>query len=271
VAAERTENDMQIPTTASMGAPSSGRSILGTRIDVVDYDQAVRRIVEWGHQHYARFVCAANVHVVMEGYDDAEYREMINQADMVTSDGMPLVWMLRAQGHRASRVYGPDLMRLLLETCEREGLSIGLFGGSPRVLDQLLCAIQKQHPNLSVAYACAPPFRELTPAEDARIVQDIEDAGVQILFVGLGCPKQERWIRKHRDLLHLPMLGVGAAFDFIAGTKRHAPAWLQGIGLEWLFRLLIEPRRLWRRYAVHNPRFVVFAALQLLGAKNFQL
>lgn len=260
---------MQTPASASISPPSSCCFVLGTRVDVIDYDQAVRRIIGWAHQRYSGFVCAANVHVVMEGFDDSRYRDMINSADMVTPDGMPLVWMLRVRGCQASRVYGPDLMRLLLTACEADGLSIGLYGGSPRVLDRLIAAIQKQHPNLSIVYACAPPFRELTAGEDTRIVEDIKDSGAQLLFVGMGCPKQERWIIKHQGVIPAPMLGVGAAFDFIAGAKRYAPAWLQRMGLEWLFRLLTEPRRLWRRYVVHNPRFVVFTALQLLGVKDF--
>lgn len=259
---------MQTSTIATLSPPSSCRFILGTRVDVIDYAQAVRKILEWAHQRYSGFVCAANVHVVMEGFDSSGYQEMINSADMVTPDGMPLVWMLRLRGSQASRVYGPDLMRLLLVACEEEGVSIGLYGASPRVLDRLIAAIQKQHPKLSIAYACAPPFRELTPEEDARIVADIKDSGAQVLFVGMGCPKQERWITRHQGSVAAPMLGVGAAFDFIAGAKRYAPAWLQRLGLEWLFRLVTEPRRLWRRYAVHNPRFVVFAALELFGAKN---
>jgi N-acetylglucosaminyldiphosphoundecaprenol N-acetyl-beta-D-mannosaminyltransferase len=262
---------MQTPTIATLSPPSSYRLILGTRVDVIDYAQAVRKILEWAHQRYSGFVCAANVHVVMEGFDNSKYREMINSADMVTPDGMPLVWMLRLRGSQASRVYGPDLMRLLLAACEEEGVSIGLYGASPRVLDRLIAAIQKQHPKLSIAYACAPPFRELTTEEDARIVADIQGSGAQVLFVGMGCPKQERWIMQHQGVVPAPMLGVGAAFDFIAGAKRYAPAWLQRLGLEWLFRLLTEPRRLWRRYVVHNPRFVVFAALQLFGVKNFTL
>jgi N-acetylglucosaminyldiphosphoundecaprenol N-acetyl-beta-D-mannosaminyltransferase len=268
---ERFKSDMQPSTIAEIGPPPPSRFILGTRIDVIDYAQAVRKVIEWARQRSSGFVCAANVHVVMEGFDNSGYREMINSADMVTPDGMPLVWMLRLRGSQASRVYGPDLMRLLLAACEAEGLSIGLYGGSPRVLDQLIAAIQKQHPNLSIAYACSPPFRPLTAQEDARIVGDITSSGAQVLFVGMGCPKQERWIMQHQGLIPAPMLGVGAAFDFIAGAKRYAPAWLQRIGLEWLFRLLTEPRRLWFRYAVHNPRFVVFSALQLLGVKDFKI
>jgi len=260
---------MQTSTIAALSPPPSCRFVLGTRVDVIDYAHAVRKVLDWAQQRYSGFVCAANVHVVMEGFDNSAYREMINSADMVTPDGMPLVWMLRLRGSQASRVYGPDLMRLLLAACEEKGLSIGLYGASPRVLDRLVAVVQKQHPKLAIAYACSPPFRELTTEEDARIVADIQASGAQVLFVGMGCPKQERWIIKHRGVVPAPMLGVGAAFDFIAGVKRYAPAWLQRMGLEWLFRLLTEPRRLWRRYAIHNPRFVIFAALQLFRVKNF--
>src|SRR5258708_33061823 len=132
---------MQTSTIARLKPPSSCRFILGTRIDVIDYAQAVRKIIDWAHQRYSSFICAANVHVVMEGFDSSGFREMINSADMVTPDGMPLVWLLRLRGFQASRVYGPDLMRLLLAACEEEGVSIGLYGASPRVLDPLVAAV----------------------------------------------------------------------------------------------------------------------------------
>lgn len=259
---------MQARTITDVEPAASSAFVLGTRVDVLDYDRASRRVMNWARQQQSRFICAANVHVVMEGHDARAYQDMINSADMVTSDGMPLVWMQRAQGFDASRVYGPDLMRLLLTACAREGIPVGLYGGTPAVLDRLLDSIQREHPNLPVAYACAPPFRELSEVEDAQIVSDIQESGARMLFVGLGCPRQERWITRHLGTLFVPMLGVGAAFDFIAGTKRTAPAPLQRMGLEWLFRLASEPRRLWRRYVVHNPRFLVLAAIQLAGLKR---
>ncbi|MEQ1887046.1 MAG: WecB/TagA/CpsF family glycosyltransferase [Bryobacteraceae bacterium] len=259
---------MQARAITEIDPTASSAFVLGTRVDVLDYDRASRRIMNWARQQQARFICAANVHVVMEGHDARAYQEMVNGADMVTSDGMPLVWMLRAQGFDASRVYGPDLMRILLEVCEREKMPVGLYGGSPAVLDRLLASIQREHPNLPVAYACSPPFRELSQVEDAQIITDIQESGARMLFVGLGCPRQERWITRHLSTIHVPMLGVGAAFDFIAGTKRTAPALLQRMGLEWLFRLMSEPGRLWRRYVVHNPRFLVLAGLQLTGFKH---
>jgi N-acetylglucosaminyldiphosphoundecaprenol N-acetyl-beta-D-mannosaminyltransferase len=260
----------QTPVLLASGAKSTRhRSVLGMRVDAVDYESAVGAILHWARHRRSRFICAANVHMVMEAYDRADYREMINSADLVTPDGMPLVWTLRAQGIRnASRVYGPDLMRFLLGVAERQGFVVGLYGGSPRALDRLLGMIQKCHPDLRIGYACAPPLRVLTAEEDACVVEDIGKSGVQLLFVGLGCPKQERWIADHRSTIPMPMLGVGAAFDFIAGTKRHAPTWMQRAGLEWFFRLLVEPRRLWRRYAVNNPRFLVLVLLQLFGIRT---
>ncbi len=245
------------------------RSVLGMRVDAVDYESAVGTILRWARHRRSRFICAANVHMVMEAYDQADYRRMINSADLVTPDGMPLVWALKAQGiQNASRVYGPDLMRLLLGVAERQGLVVGLYGGSARALDRLLGMIQKGHPALRIGYACAPPYRTLTAEEDACVTEAIEKSGVQLLFVGLGCPKQERWIDNHRSAISIPMLGVGAAFDFIAGTKRHAPSWMQRVGLEWFFRLLIEPRRLWRRYAGNNPRFLFLVLLQLFRIRT---
>jgi len=189
----------------------------------------------------------------------------------IQSDESSIIQRWRQRGPRLGsrirqkKLSGPFSRSLAFESCEpREMLAVDLN------LHALQMASGGDHgTKLAIAYACSPPFRELTAEEDARIVADIQDSGAQVLFVGMGCPKQERWIIKHQGVVPAPMLGVGAAFDFIAGVKRYAPAWLQRMGLEWLFRLLTEPRRLWRRYAVHNPRFVVFAALQLFGVKNF--
>lgn len=248
----------------------SHRRVLGMRVDAIDYDSAVKQVCHWARERESKFVCVAPVHMVMECYDSPEFRNLVNSADMVTPDGMPVVWSLRAQGIRnASRVYGPDLMRKLLAAAEATGLKIGLYGGSPRVLDLLIAHIQATHPALRIAYACAPPFRTLSRDEDDQVVKDISSTGVDILFVGLGCPKQERWMSEHRGVIDAPMLGVGAAFDFLAGVKPQAPGWMQRNGLEWVFRLITEPRRLWKRYAVHNPRFAALITMQLTGCKRF--
>jgi N-acetylglucosaminyldiphosphoundecaprenol N-acetyl-beta-D-mannosaminyltransferase len=199
--------------------------------------------------------------MVMEAFDDPTFRGIVNAADRVTPDGVPLVAALRRLGiPGAQRVYGPTLMPQVCARAEAQRLRVGFYGGTPEVLAAMSRALLARFPQLDIAFAFAPPFRPLTPAEDATVTQAIRAAGVQILFVGLGCPKQERWMAAHRDSLRCPMLGVGAAFDFIAGAKRQAPAWMQRIGLEWLFRLATEPRRLWRRYLIGNPRFLLHFA-----------
>jgi N-acetylglucosaminyldiphosphoundecaprenol N-acetyl-beta-D-mannosaminyltransferase len=202
--------------------------------------------------------------MVMEGHDAPEYQRMVNGADLVTPDGVPLVWALKTLGiEGATRVYGPELTLRLLSVAARSGVPVGLYGGgSPGSLERLVLAIQKRIPGIRIAYAYSPPFRPLTVEEDEEIVRNLIESGVRILFVGLGCPKQERWMHDHRGRVPSVMLGVGAAFDFVAGTKRQAPAMLQKMGLEWLFRFACEPRRLWRRYLVHNPRYLWFFLLR---------
>jgi len=224
----------------------------------------------WARALQSRYVCVASVNNVMEAYDSPGFRRIMNGADLVTPDGMPLVWGLRALGARhASRVYGPDLTPILLGAAEREGVPVGFYGAGERTLARLLEVVRERFPRLEVPYACSPPFRSLTPAEDEEITRRINDSGARILFVGLNTPKQERWMAAHRGRVNAVMLGVGAAFDFLAGTKRQAPRWMMPLGLEWVFRLATEPRRLWKRYLKHNPRFVVLFAMQLLRLKRF--
>ena len=188
---------------------------------------------------------------------------------MVTPDGMPLVWLLRALGVReASRVYGPTLTLHVCEAAAAAGVPVGFYGGTPESLREFEAGLARRFPGLQRRVPHAPPFRELTPEEDARVVERILASGARILFVGLGCPKQERWMAAHKDRLPLVQIGVGAAFDFHSGRVRQAPAWIQNLGMEWAFRLAMEPRRLWRRYLVNNPRFVLLAALQLAGLRR---
>ena len=194
------------------------------------------------------------------------FREVVNRADLVTPDGMPLVWMMRLKGlHNQQRVYGPTLMLHVLEAAAREKIPVGFYGGTPEVIELLVEQMQSRFAGLNVAFAVSPPFREMSRQEDLEVVEQINSSGARILFVGLGCPKQEIWMAEHKGKVNAVMLGVGAAFDFHAGVKRQAPAWMQRAGLEWLFRLFTEPRRLWKRYLYHNPRFLVLAIYDLLG------
>jgi N-acetylglucosaminyldiphosphoundecaprenol N-acetyl-beta-D-mannosaminyltransferase len=213
-------------------------------------------------------VCVATVHMLMEAFDDPAFQRIVNSADRVTPDGVPLVRALQMLGiPRAQRVYGPTLTPIACERAEELGLPVGFYGGTPEVLDALLRELSARFPKLRVPLVHAPPFRPLSESEDAAVVDAIDAAGVKILFVGLGCPKQEAWMAAHRESLRCTMVGVGAAFDFIAGAKRQAPRWMQSRGLEWLFRLLAEPRRLWRRYLIGNPRFLYHFSLELLRAR----
>jgi N-acetylglucosaminyldiphosphoundecaprenol N-acetyl-beta-D-mannosaminyltransferase len=240
-------------------------TILGMRIDPTSYNQVCTKIMGWATNCESRLVCAANVHLVMTAHDDPDYRIMINAADLVTPDGMPLVWTLRLMGYKnQERVYGPTLTTKLLPLLAAQDLPIGFLGSSPEVLEKLQQRVRQKHPGINIVYAYSPPFRELTLKEDQAIVDAINHAGVRVLFVGLGCPKQEIWMHQHKDKVQAVMLGVGAAFDFIAGVKPQAPLWVQRMGMEWFYRLATEPKRLWRRYVYNNPRFVLLVARELV-------
>lgn len=244
------------------------RRILGVRVDATSYEDATRQVLAWARAGDSRYVCCATVNNVMEARDHPEYAEVMERADLVTADGMPLVWALRALGVRhATRVYGPDLMGYVLEAAEREGVAVGFYGGSGAVLARLQQEIQRRFPKINVAYAEAPPFRNLTPDEDEQTVRLIGESDARVLFVGLGSPKQDRWMHAHRERIPAVMLGVGAAFDFWAGAKSQAPRWMQQSGLEWLFRLATEPLRLWRRYLKQNPRFAWLALTEILRSR----
>jgi N-acetylglucosaminyldiphosphoundecaprenol N-acetyl-beta-D-mannosaminyltransferase len=255
------------PLSGLSGATS--REILGMRIDATSYRETAETIALLAADGVAATVCVANVHMVMEAFDDPEFLAIVNAADRVTPDGVPLVWALRWLGvPGAERVYGPSLLPYVCQLAARRGLSVGFYGGSPEVLDEMTRRLSERIPQLDIAFRHAPPFRPLTPEEDARAIEEIRDSGAQILFVGLGCPKQERWIAEHSRSLSCVMVGVGAAFDFIAGTKPQAAGWVQRLGLEWLFRLATEPRRLWHRYLYHNPRFLFHLCRELVSSRQ---
>ena len=245
-------------------------TILGVKIAATTYSAFSQAIVKRAKAHSAAYICVANVHTVMEAHDDPEFRTVMNEADAAVPDGMPLVWALRTLGKgSASRVYGPDLMPIVLSEALNAGIAVGLYGGSEKTLARLRDVILRQFPGLTIAYCFSPPFRTLTREEDEIVVNEINRSGARILFVGLGAPKQEYWMAAHRDSVNAVMIGVGAAFDFLAGTKRQAPRWMMRIGMEWCFRLITEPRRLWKRYLKHNPRFVALFVLQLVGFSDF--
>lgn len=239
--------------------------VLGAQIDALSWGDAMARLLGWAHARESRYVTICNVHVVVSASRDAGYRDIINGSDMATPDGAPVAWMLRRQGFvDQPRISGPDLMWALCERAAAEGLPIYCYGSTGATLALLEQRLRAAFPALKMTME-SPPFRALTPEEDAAAVDRINDSGAGIVFVGLGCPKQERWMAEHRGRINAVMIGVGAAFDFHAGTVQRAPAWMRDNGLEWLHRLLSEPGRLWKRYLVTNTLFIVGAARQLLG------
>jgi len=221
----------------------------------------------------ARIVCVTSVHGLMIARDDVAFRQVLNAADVVTPDGMPVVWALRSFGERRQeRVYGPTLMLELCKMAAGAGLRIFLFGSRPEVLPALERNLRNRFPALAIAGAYSPPFRPVTADEEAQIQRLIQDADPDVIFVGISTPKQERWMWEHRNLLpRVVFIGVGAAFDFHAGRIRQAPSWVQRHGLEWAFRLLSEPRRLWRRYLLQTPWFIPYWAMQKLGLLRYEL
>lgn len=245
------------------------REVLGVTVSASSYLQTVRKTILWAEHGESRTVVFANVHVVMEARDSLAFRSELNTSDLINPDGVPLVWALRALGIRhATRVYGPDTMRILLRAAELSGLPVGFYGGSTATLTKLLEQVRRRYPALKIAFDMSPPFRPLTNEEDAVIVERIRGSGARLLFVGLGCPKQERWVNRHRGQIPAVMLAVGAAFDFLAQTTPQAPRWMMRVGLEWAFRLASEPRRLAARYLKHNPRFVFLFFLQWITQKG---
>jgi N-acetylglucosaminyldiphosphoundecaprenol N-acetyl-beta-D-mannosaminyltransferase len=233
--------------------------ILGVPLALTDYE----RTLEWIDAAVAlgarEYLCVAAVHTVMEAREDDALRDAVSDAAFTVPDGQPLVWALRALGHEIdARVYGPELMARACERAAGSGQRHYLYGGrDDRTLAQLAANLLDRHPQLQLAGGHSPPFRELSEAELDEIAAHINAARPDVVWVGIGVPKQEKWMATMRERLDAPVLiGVGAAFDFHAGLVPQAPAWMQRSGLEWLFRLLQEPRRLWRRYARHNPRFV---------------
>jgi N-acetylglucosaminyldiphosphoundecaprenol N-acetyl-beta-D-mannosaminyltransferase len=245
--------------------------VLGIPLAVSDYDEVIDWMGEMIAAGQPGYVTAAAVNLVMCAREDPATRAAVLGATLAVPDGQPLVWALRLLGHeRATRVYGPDLMARFCARAARTGTPIYLYGGRSREALLLLeSRLRERFEGLRIAVGFSPPFRELTGPERERVVEEIDASGAQIVWVGTGQPKQELWMHQMRPLLAAPLLvGVGAAFDFHAGIVSQAPRWMQRRGLEWVYRLSREPRRLWRRYATQNPRFVVAFARQYLRERK---
>jgi N-acetylglucosaminyldiphosphoundecaprenol N-acetyl-beta-D-mannosaminyltransferase len=265
---------MTTPRRAALSDSIPPRAnILGVGVSAVNMTAALTVIDSWIAGDARQYVCCANVHSVMSSQGDTALRTIHNAAGLCTPDGMPLVWLARRAGFRqAARVYGPDLLLALCAHGLPHGYRHYFYGGGPGVAEKLAANLTARFPGLLVVGTSAPPFRDLTAAEDAAACAQIDASGAHIVWVGLGMPRQERWMAAHVGRLRAPVLiGVGAAFDFHSGNKRQAPLWMQRGGLEWLFRLATEPRRLWRRYAGTIPPFILLSALQQVGLRRYEL
>lgn len=238
--------------------------VLGAPIDVVDWDMALGLIREWGSRRESRYVCICNVHSVVTAQQDVEFGRVVAQADMATPDGAPVAWMLRRLGFAGQqRINGPDLMWRCCAMAERLGLAVYFYGSTTDTLNLLETQLKANFQNLVISGSYSPPFRSMDADEDIAEARRINASDAAVVFVGLGCPKQEMWMARQRGRVNGVMIGVGAAFDYHAGTLRRAPLWMQHAGLEWLYRLASEPRRLWKRYLVTNTVFVIGAVKEL--------
>jgi N-acetylglucosaminyldiphosphoundecaprenol N-acetyl-beta-D-mannosaminyltransferase len=246
--------------------------VLGVRVDAVQIPGVVAQMKEWIREKTGcHSIAATGMHGVVEAQHDPSFKDVLNATDMVVPDGMPLVWLGRRQGHTLrSRVYGPDLLLAFCEQSAGRGYRHFFYGGEPSVAKGLAESLKTRFPALNVVGTFSPRFRPLTAAEDEEIVEMIGRAAPDVLWVGLGTPKQERWMHSSKDKLHVPvMVAVGAAFDMLSGRRKQAPLWMREHGLEWFFRLMQEPRRLWRRYLVYGAQFIAYLVLERLRLKNF--
>ena len=264
--------DRNQPSVRDVKSSLKWTNVLGVRVSAVNLKSAtglIQKAIEDGRKEY---VCVRDAHGVVRCQKDPELRSIHNRAFLVTPDGMPLVWALKHAGHvESDRVYGPDLMLSVFDAGS-SNLRHFLYGATAETLEQLQARLLAKFPQARIVGSYAPPFRQLSMQEETDIADRLNRSGADIIWVGLSSPKQELWMARMRDRLEAPMLiGVGAAFDFHAGLKRQAPRVIQRSGFEWAFRLLCEPRRLWRRYALVVPTFISLTAFQRLGLRKFPI
>jgi len=243
--------------------------VLGVRVHLLAMAQVLENIVQWIEQRdRCRFIVATQMHGVMEARRDPEFKKIVNSADLFVPDGFSLVWAARRRGQKLkTRVPGPDLFLEGCRLAEQRGYSVFFYGDTIDTLEALSVQLKERFPALKIAGAHSPPFRALTEEEDAQEVQMINDSGADIVWVGLGLPKQERWMYEHRNRLNAPVLvGVGAAFKFFSGRVKRAPSWVGNHGFEWLWRFAREPRRVWRRVIIDGPHFLVCVAFEKLDS-----
>ncbi len=247
--------------------------ILGVKVAVTNLLHTCSLLEQWIKEERDKtYVCLAPVATIVDCQTDQKYYQVVSQAGIVTPDGMPLVWLGRLKGYKnIQRTYGPDLMKAFCGLSEGQGYRHYFYGGSAETNALLTKKLLENFPRLQIVGSFSPPLRQIGEKEDQDILDQINHACPDILWVGLGSPKQDYWMSQHRDLLNVPvMVGVGAAFDFIAGTKKQAPRWMQRSGLEWIFRLCSEPGRLWRRYLIGNTKFIWFLLLDVTKRRRYR-
>ena len=256
---------------ARRGTPPAALDFFGIAVHPVRYDQAWELIRSWTDQRIGRCVCLAGVPTVIHARDLPDFRIAVAAADLMLPDGMPVVWSMRRAGHPdQQRLCGPDLIFTLCRDAAGARISVGFLGSTPETL-RLICQNFRDHwPDLDIRYAHSPPFRPLSEAEETSILDDVNKSGIGLLFVGLGCPKQELWMARVRDRSQVVMFGFGAAFDIAAGTQRVPPMWVQRMGLQWVYRLGQEPRKHWRRYLVGNARFFWILGRHWISSKSLR-
>ncbi len=262
---------MNSPREPQPSPPAVERvNVLGVGVSILNLKSARTMFIDALRRKTRGYVCVTGVHGVMEAQDNPAFRKILNQALLCTPDGMPMVWYGKLNGHKEmGRVYGPDLM---LELCELPDCRHFLYGGSNGCAEVLKNRLEQRFPGIPIVGTYEPPWRPLTPAEEAALANQVADSRPDIMWVGLSTPKQEKFMAEYLPKLDVPiMVGVGAAFDMHSGRLPQAPKWMQKSGLEWLYRLCREPRRLWRRYLKNNPRFALRAFCQFTGLKTYSI
>jgi len=242
--------------------------VIGSPVTASPFDAQIKMMVEWANSHESKVVCVANVHMLMEAYRHPEFFSVLKNADIVTPDGMPLVWMMRLMGAwDQNRVAGMDILVSVSKLAQEQNLKVFFLGSKATILERMRKKMEHEFPDLQIAGMEPLPFRPLTSAEDSAIIQKIHESGAGLVFVSLGCPKQEYWMNQHKGKIQAVMIGLGGVFPVLAEVHKRAPLWVRNAGLEWLYRLIQEPRRLWGRYMNTIPPFMWLALRQLLTSK----
>lgn len=246
--------------------------VTGVPVAAVPFSDQIEAILGWAKDYSSRFVCVANVHMLVEAHSNSDFASVLNRADLVTPDGMPLVWMMRVLGiRRQDRVAGMDIFLALCEKASQRNIKVFLLGSQSAILQRMQARLVREFPGLEIVGLEPLPFRPLTAEEDQKVIEKIHESQAGLVLVSLGCPKQELWMSQHKGKVKAVMIGLGGVFPIYAGIHRRAPGWMRQFGLEWLFRLAQEPKRLWKRYATTIPLFVLLALKQLyatLSKKN---